>query len=139
MWVQSLHFSLCFEIIIITNNTRFTRSLANALKLTSGNPKEKWERDEHQNQCKLADKTHKVKKDSYNDTGLPLHHKNEHHEFQWEQAMSILEIERDVNRRRLLEAIHIYKNKDIAVNVYSGKSDIPKNWFPILDKIEITS
>jgi len=48
---------------------------------------------EHQNQCKLADKTQKVKKDSYNDTGLPLHHKNEHHEFQWEQA-TILEIER---------------------------------------------
>ena len=81
-----------------------------------------------------------MKKDSYNDTGLPLHHKNEHHEFQWEQA-TILEIERDVNRRRLLEAIHIYKNKDIAVNVYeySGKSNIPKSWFPILDKIEIAS
>ena len=93
---------------------------------------------EHQNQCKLADKTHKVKKDSYNDTGLPLHPKKEHHEFQWEQA-TILEIERDVNRRRLLEAIHIYKNKDIAVNVYSWKSDIPNNWFPILDKIEIAS
>ena len=39
-------------------------------------------------------------------TGLPLHHKNEHHEFQWEQA-TILEIEWDVNRRRLLEAIHV--------------------------------
>ena len=36
-----------------------------------------------------------------------MHYKNEHHEFQWEQA-AILEIERDVNRRRLLEAIHIY-------------------------------
>ena len=67
-----------------------------------------------------------------------MHHKNEQHEFQWEQA-AILEIERDVNRRRLLEAIHIYKNKDITVNVYSGKSGIPNSWFPILDKLEITS
>ena len=91
---------------------------------------------EHQGQCKLADKTNRVKKDTYNDTGLPLHHKNEHHEFQWEQA-SILEIERDTNRRRLLEAIHIYKNKDVAVNVYSGKSDIPKSWFPTLDKLNL--
>ena len=81
-----------------------------------------------QSQCILADKTIKVKKDMYNDTGLPLHHRNEQHKFQWEQA-KILEIERDVNRRRLLEAIHFYKNKDIAVNVYSGKSDIPKSWF----------
>ena len=91
---------------------------------------------EHQGQCKRADKTNRVKKDTYNDTGLPLHHKNEHHEFQWEQA-SILEIERDTNRRRLLEAIHIYKNKDVAVNVYSGKSDIPKSWFPTLDKLNL--
>ena len=63
---------------------------------------------------KLTDKTHKVKKDSssYNDTGLPLNYKNELHEFefQWEQA-AILEIECDVNRRRLLEAIHTYKTK----------------------------
>ena len=93
---------------------------------------------EHQSQCKLADRTNKVKKDTYNDTGLPLHHRNENHEFQWEEA-TILEIERDLNRRRLLEAIHIYKNKDIAVNVYSGKSDIPKSWFPILDKLDLAS
>ena len=93
---------------------------------------------EHQCQCKLADRTNKVKKDTYNDTGLPLHHRNENHEFQWEEA-TILEIERDLNRRRLLEAIHIYKNKDIAVNVYSGKSDIPKSWFPILDKLDLAS
>ena len=92
--------------------------------------------NKHQGQCKLADKTNRVKKDTYNDTGLPLHHKNEHHEFQWEQA-SILEIERDTNRRRLLEAIHIYKSKEIAVNVDSGKSDIPKSWFPTLDKLNL--
>ena len=58
--------------------------------------------------------------------------------FQWEQA-TILEIERYVNRRRLLEAIHIYENKDIAMNVYSGKSDIPKSWFPIFDKLDLAS
>ena len=70
---------------------------------------------DHQGQCKLADKTNRIKK------------------FQWEQA-SILEIERDTNQRRLLEAIHVYKNKDIAMTVYSGKSDIPQSWFLTLDK-----
>jgi len=89
---------------------------------------------EHSYQCKLADKTKKVKKDMYNDTGLPLHHKIEHHDFQWELT-EILEIERDTHRRRLLEAIHIYRNKNNAVNVYSGKSDLPKSWLPILDKL----
>ena len=96
---------------------------------------------EHQSQCKLADKTNKVKKDTYNDTGLPLHHRNKHHEFQWKQATTavlILEIEQDLNWRRLLEAIYIYKRKGIAVNVYSGKSNIPKSWFPILDKLDLT-
>ena len=94
---------------------------------------------EHQSQSKPADE-HTVKKDTYNDRGLPLHHRNEHHEFQFEQA-TILEIEQDVNLRRLLEAIHIilYKNKDIAVNAYSRKSDIPKSWFPILDKLDLAS
>jgi hypothetical protein len=67
---------------------------------------------EHQSQCKLADRTNKVKKVTYNDTGLSLHHRNENHEFQWEDT-TILEIERDLNWR-LLEAIHIYKNNDIA-------------------------
>ena len=89
---------------------------------------------EHSHQCKLADKTKKVKKDMYNDTGLPLHHKIEHHDFQWELT-EILEIERDTHRRRLLEAIHIYRNKNNAVNVYSGKSDLPKSWLSILDKL----
>jgi hypothetical protein len=91
---------------------------------------------EHQAQCKQTDKTNKVKKDSYNDTGIPLHHKKEKHEFLWEQTV-ILESERDITRRRLLEAIHIYKNKHLTVNVYSGKSDIPKTWYPILDKTDL--
>ena len=71
----------------------------------------------YQSHCKLADKTNKGEKDTYDGAGLPLHHRNEQHAFQWEQA-TILEIERDINRRRLLAAIHIYKNKDIAVSVY---------------------
>ena len=91
---------------------------------------------EHQRQCRQADKTNKVKKDPYNDTGIPLHHRNENHEFQWDQT-TILEIEKDTNRRRLLEAIHIYKNKQVAVNVYSGKADIPQIWYPILDKLDL--
>jgi hypothetical protein len=91
---------------------------------------------EHQAQCKQTDKTNKVKKDSYNDTGIPLHHKKEKHEFLWEQTV-ILESERDITRRRLLEAIHIYRNKHLTVNVYSGKSDIPKTWYPILDKTDL--
>ena len=91
---------------------------------------------EHQAQCKQTDNTNKVKKDSYNDTGTPLHHKKEKHEFLWEQTV-ILESEKDITRRRLLEAIHIYKNKHLTVNVYSGKSDIPKTWYPILDKTDL--
>ena len=93
---------------------------------------------EHQRQCRQADKTNKVKKDPYNDTGIPLHHRNENHEFQWDHT-TILEIEKDTNRRRLLEAIHIYKNKQVAVNVYSGKADIPQIWYPILDKLDLAS
>jgi hypothetical protein len=91
---------------------------------------------EHQAQCRQADKVKRMKKDSYNDTGLPLHHKNENHEFLWDQTM-ILGVERDITRRRVLEAMHIYKNKHIAVNIYSGKSDIPKSWYPILDRISL--
>ena len=53
--------------------------------------------------------------DTHNGTGVPLHHRNEHYEFQWGQATR-LEIEQDVNWRRLLEAIHIFKNEDITVN-----------------------
>ena len=92
---------------------------------------------EHQHQCRIADKSERVKKDNYNDTGLPLHHKSENHEFQWNQA-EVLEIEKDTNRRRLLEALHIFKNKQIAVNIYSGKSEIPKMWFPIIETLDLT-
>ena len=64
--------------------------------------------------------------------------KNGNNIFQGERT-TISEIDHDINWRKLLEAIHIYKNNNIAVNVYSVKSDIPKGLFPILCKLELSS
>ena len=96
-----------------TSSTQFTRFLANALKLTLENPNEKWEPD------KMSIKVNanwQIKQTELRKThtmiqGYPFTTKTSTIGIQWEQA-SILEIECDTNRRRLLEAIHIYKNKD---------------------------
>jgi hypothetical protein len=88
---------------------------------------------EHEKSCK-GDLSH-LEPNSNFDNGIPYHVATTGHEFGFEETKIV---DREINRfrRRLLEGIHIQKNKDSVINIISGQK-IDGCWKPLIQEIEL--
>ena len=85
-------------------------------------------RNEHEKSC-LGDLTN-IQPDQTLDNGLAYHHATTGHEFMFDDT-KIIDSESNGLKRKILEGIHILKNRDSAVNLNSGLK-IDSCWAPIL-------
>jgi hypothetical protein len=85
---------------------------------------------EHKGSCIKAFRDGFVMSSEKYDTGLPLHAMQKDHTFDFENV-EILDTEKNMKRRRFLEAIHIAMNKN-TVNSTKGRH-IDMNWAHVID------
>jgi hypothetical protein len=83
--------------------------------------------------CGKVDKTHKLDKNSSNDVGYAAHHKETGHSINFSQT-TVLEIETNHTRRKILEGLYIHNNKALLMNLKGGTESNPI-WSPLLSTI----
>jgi hypothetical protein len=88
-------------------------------------------KNEHERSCKDVSN---IDPDSNYDNGVPFHVAQTGHQFQFDK-MKILETEPNGFRRRMLESIHILKNRDSVVNLKAGIK-IDPCWRPLIEDLD---
>ena len=80
-----------------------------------------------------VDKTHKLDKSTSNDVGYAAHHKETGHTINFDQT-TVLEIETNHFRRKILEGLYIQNNKALLMNLKGGTESNPI-WSSLLSAV----
>ena len=90
--------------------------------------------------CLRVDKTHKLDKSTSNDVGYASHHKETGHTINFDQT-TVLEIETNHSRRKILEGLFIQNNKSLLMNLKGGTESNPiwSSLFPAIPELKVTA